>query len=225
MIYPKKCPICHKILGDPEKWICSECVSALIFVGKYYCMKCGKPVKEGEMYCEQCTSRKMSFTQGRSVLIYNDALKKSIVKFKYENRREYGDFYAWLMCRYAEKQILYWKPDVIFPVPLHKRKQRTRGFNQAEYLARQIGKEFGIPVTETALKKVRDTRSQKKLNAEERRKNLENAFEVCEDVNGLNILVIDDVYTTGSTMNEIASVLTMKGAKKVFFLTFCTGYN
>ena len=101
----------------------------------------------------------------------------------------------------------------------------ARGFNQAEYLAKIIGKELGIPAVSHVLKKVKNTRSQKKLDAEKRRKNLRNAFAANEDFTGLKILIIDDVYTTGSTMEEIASLLRAKGAQNVYFFTICTGYN
>ena len=188
-------------------------------------MKCGKPVREEQVYCERCEGKERWFTQGRSILLYNDVLKASMIKYKYEGRREYGDFYAKLMCHFGKKEIFRWNPDIILPVPLHNHKLRARGFNQAEYLAVYIGREFGIPVENDILKKVKNTRSQKKLNAAERKENLKNAFSVCEDVSGLNILIVDDVYTTGGTMEEIASLLCAKNAKKVFFLTICTGYN
>ena len=205
--------------------ICRECLKKLPFVKEHYCMKCGKPAAAEQEYCSQCSGKKRSFTQGRSVLMYNDVLKVSVLKYKYEERREYGDFYAKLMCYYGKKDILRWNPDIILPVPLHRRKQRLRGFNQAAYLAIQVGEYFGIPVSENVLKNVKNTKSQKKLDAANRAHNLKNAFAVCEDVTGLDILVIDDVYTTGSTMEEIASLLRAKGAQNVYFFTICTGYN
>lgn len=225
MIYPKKCPVCHEILEDPAEQICRKCLRKLVFVGKCYCLKCGKPMTDNTDFCRECAGRKRAFTQGRSILVYDDLMRESIIKYKYGRRVEYGDFYAKLMCKLAGKQILFWDPDLIVPVPMHDRKRRVRGFNQAEYLARRISKEMGIPFSDRAVKKVKATSSQKKLNAKERSRNLEKAFEVCEDIDGLKILVIDDVYTTGSTMEEIASVLSEKGAEKVYFLTICAGYN
>lgn len=188
-------------------------------------MKCGKPVRKEQEYCVQCTEERRFFTEGRSILIYDDMMRESIIKFKYEGRRGYGDFYVKLMCSFGMRDILRWSPDLILPVPLHKRKLRNRGFNQAEYLAQGISRKFGIPMAADVLKKEKNTKSQKKLDAKGRKRNLKKVFQVYENLNGLKILVIDDVYTTGSTMDEIASVLTSKGAKKVFFLTICTGYN
>ena len=112
---------------------------------------------------------------------------------------------------------------MIIPVPLHKRKLRMRGFNQAAYLAYRIGEAFGIPVSGEILLKIRNTRSQKKLSAMERHKNLLDAFRVSADLTGLTVLVIDDVYTTGGTMDAAAACLKAGGAERVFFITLCTG--
>ena len=134
-----------------------------------------------------------------------------------------GKYYAESMCRYVGRDIKSWRPDVIIPVPLHRRKKRMRGFNQAADLAERIGKILGIPVAEDVIYKSRETRSQKKLDAEERKKNLRNAFQAAGPVTGLRILVVDDVYTTGSTVEAMAECLLENGAKAVFFVTLCTG--
>ena len=112
---------------------------------------------------------------------------------------------------------------MIVPVPLHRRKLRMRGFNQSGYLARQIEEELHIPVAEEILKKVRDTKSQKKLDAAGRKRNLRSAFRAEEKLTGLTVLVVDDVFTTGSTVDAAASCLKAAGAEKVFFITLCVG--
>ena len=147
------------------------------------------------------------------------------MKYKYFGRREYGRFYAKAMCLYAGKELERWKPDIIVPVPLHWKKQRMRGFNQAAFLAEEISKLTGIPADAALVKKTKKTRSQKKLDAAQRRKNLKEAFQVSKEVKGKKILVVDDVYTTGSTMDAMASCLLEKGACKVWFLTLCIGRN
>ena len=116
-----------------------------------------------------------------------------------------------------------WKPDLIVPVPVHRSKERQRGFNQAAYLAEKLGHYTGISTDVNIVQKVLKTKSQKKLNALQRRKNLEKAFCVTGDVRGKNILVIDDVYTTGSTIDAMAGCLKRKGAGNVYFLTVCIG--
>jgi ComF family protein len=133
------------------------------------------------------------------------------------------DFYARAMYRYAQKELREWKPDLIVPVPVHRSKERQRGFNQAAYLAEKLGHYTGISTDVNIVQKVLKTKSQKKLNALQRRKNLEKAFCVTGDVRGKNILVIDDVYTTGSTIDAMAGCLKRKGAGNVYFLTVCIG--
>ena len=129
------------------------------------------------------------------------------------------------MYLYGRDMLALWKPQVIVPVPLHWRKQRMRGFNQAELLAEELSGYTGIPVDSKLLEKGKATRSQKKLDATERKKNLREAFRVVGNPSGKRILLIDDVYTTGSTMDVLSRALLEKGASHVFFLTLCIGSN
>lgn len=223
ILYPRCCPVCHRILKDQNTLVCPECEGKLRPVREPRCMRCGRPVKEEEEYCGECAAGRRKFTCGRSIYLYDERMKSSLLKYKYFGRREYGDFFSAAISHYALKEIERWKPDVIFPVPLHKKKKRIRGFNQAEYLARRVGKAWGIPVEAEVLLKVKKTGSQKKLDAAHRRKNLEKAFSVTEPLDGLKILLIDDVFTTGSTIDAAAAVLRAAGAREVYFLTLCTG--
>lgn len=223
VLYPRCCPVCHRILKDQNTLVCPECAGKPRLVREPRCMKCGRPVKEEEEYCRECAGGKRKFTGGRSIYLYDELMKSSLLKYKYFGRREYGDFFGAAMGHYARAEIRRWKPDVIFPIPLHKKKKRVRGFNQSEYLARRVGNAWDIPVETEILLKVRKTGSQKKLDAARRRKNLEKAFSVTEPLNGLTVLLIDDVFTTGSTIDAAAAVLRAAGAEKVYFLTLCTG--
>lgn len=112
---------------------------------------------------------------------------------------------------------------MIVPVPLHPKKLRKRGFNQSGYLAELLSGYTGIPLDEGLVRKIRETRAQKKLDARGRQRNLQGAFEAADRAEGLKVLVIDDVYTTGSTMDAVAACLKEKGADKIYFLTVCTG--
>lgn len=222
-LYPRCCPICHQILKNQKWLICPECSGKLKPYEGPRCMRCGKPVREEEEFCSVCSQRKREFEQGRGIYLYNDTMRTSLVRYKYYGRREYGDFYAAAMGTYGKAEIARWKPDLLVPVPLHSSKRRMRGFNQAEYLAERIGQLMGIPVSSRILIKPRRTESQKKLGARERCRNLKGAFLVTERLDGLRILVIDDVYTTGSTMDAAAGCLREAGAAQVYFLTLCTG--
>ena len=223
LVFPRHCPICHKILKNREWLICPECREQVTPIREPYCKKCGKPVKESREYCGDCAGGRHLFTEGRGIFFYNEIWKESIVRYKYSGCREYGDFYGKMLWACGKKEIRRWKPDMIVPVPLHARKLRVRGFNQSEYIADRLSELAGIPVKGNLVKKIRHTRSQKRLDAAVRRKNLREAFGMEARLDGKNILVVDDVYTTGSTMDAMASVLRDHGAEAVFFLTVCIG--
>ena len=131
VLYPPRCPACGGILEDKQRSICPQCESIFHPVSEYYCMKCGKPVNETEEYCSECRHRERKFIRGRSVFLYNAQMKNSLLRYKYYGSREYGKYYAESMCRYVGRDIKSWRPDVIIPVPLHRRKKRMRGFNQS----------------------------------------------------------------------------------------------
>ena len=115
-------------------------------------------------------------------------------------------------------------PDVLIPIPLTSAKLRMRGFNQAGYMADRIGEKLEIPVSHDILKKIHQKPGlRKNLNAVQRKQNLKDAFYVKEDLRGFTVAVVDDVYTTGSTMEAAASCLKAAGAEKVYCITLCTG--
>ena len=223
LLYPRRCPACHRLLKDAGRRICPECAGTFRLIDGHYCLKCGKPIQEGREYCSACEKRPRAFDQGRSVFLYDETLRRSLVRYKYHGAREYGAYYAAAISHYRADEIRRWKPDVIVPVPLSRRKERMRGFNQAALLADTVGKQFGIPAARGLLVKTRDTKSQKKLDADERRRNLRDAFRAARPLPPVKVLLIDDVYTTGSTMDAAAACLKEAGAEKVFFLTLCTG--
>ena len=221
ILYPRRCPVCHRILPDQTGLVCPDCEKTLRPIEQPFCMKCGAPVREGEEFCMECRKTEHRFTCGRGIFSYNDVWKQSIEKYKYYGCREYGDFYADKMARHGARDVRRWGPDLLVSVPLHRKKLRIRGFNQSWYLAERIGRILRIPAEESAVVKVRETKSQKKLAVPERRNNLKGAFAAAIPVAGKRILVVDDIYTTGSTMDAMADCLLKAGAAEVFFLTFC----
>ena len=150
-------------------------------------------------------------------------MKNSLLRYKYYGSREYGRYYAEKIYRHVGTQIKNWNPDVLVPVPMTRRKKRIRGFNQAEDLAEKIGELLQIPVAAGLAVKKKETKSQKKLNAAERMGNLKDAFGITESVQGLKILIVDDVYTTGSTIETLAGCLKKNGAGEIYFVTLCIG--
>lgn len=220
LIYPHRCPICHEILKNQSSLICPECMEETRPIQEPYCKRCGRPVREEQEYCRDCERKKRNFSEGRGIYLYTESMKKSVLLYKYGGRKEYSRFFISAMGFYGRKEIRKWRPDLIVPVPLHKTRLRKRGFNQAELLAQGIGKICQVPV-ENVLRKRIQTKSQKKLGEKERRQNLRKAFLAEREVRGLRVLLIDDVFTTGSTIDAAAFCLKEAGASEVFFLTLC----
>lgn len=165
------------------------------------------------------------YRQGRGIFLYDDQMKASVMRFKYSGCREYGRFYGKAMYHYGFSDLQRWRPDVLVPIPMYWKKQRMRGYNQAEILASELSRYSGIPADSTLLRKTHSTKSQKKLDALQRKRNLKDAFSVTKSVSEMRILLVDDVYTTGSTIDAAAQSLLENGAAEIFFLTLCIGSN
>lgn len=224
-IYPRRCPICHEIVGINEGLSCIKCREKLVYVKEPYCMKCGKPLKDDEKeYCIMCLTNKYNFNEGRSTFVYDDTMRFSIYRFKYGDRPEYAEFYSKEIYKKYKRKIKDWNADMIIPVPLHKSRLVKRGFNQAYLIAKELSKLSGIPVDENYLIRDKKTSAQKSLNASERANNIKNAFKIKKNkVKLKSVILIDDIYTTGATVNEISRVLKDNGVSNVYFLCVSTG--
>lgn len=224
IIYPRCCPICQDIVYPAGTAVCRKCVGKIQPISQPRCMKCGKSLySETEEYCSDCRNYPHMFDQGIGIYPYNDIMRESIEKYKFHGRREYTDFYIWSMIKYGEPYIKRWKPDCIMAIPLHPSRERTRGFNQSAYLAKGIGEAFQIPV-HSKMKRIEQGRSQKELSAAQRRQNLKKAFGLAPGYQPPPVvLLVDDVYTTGSTLDAAARILKQAGARKIYFLTLCQG--
>lgn len=223
LLYPRRCPICQKILTSRDGRVCSGCREHLPYIREPFCKKCGKPLRREEQeYCGDCERTDHLFRQGRAVFLYEKSFRRSVHRMKFQNHREYLDFYAEEMA--AADELRRWKPAVILPVPMHTRKRKERGFDQSRLLAKKIGRLTGIPVDTKSLTRNRYTRPQKNLNAKERRENLRDAFFLKEG-RGLKepVLLVDDIYTTGATMDEVSRILQEDGIREIYFLVLCTG--
>ncbi len=217
LLYPPRCPICDKVTL-PEDRICPECRKKIHIVSEPVCMRCGKPLSnQRKEYCFDCESRSYNFTQGKALWVYGKLEKASIYRFKYQNKREYAKIYASELTQRYGTWIRNRKIQAIIPIPLHKSRKKKRGYNQAEILAKEMGKVLGIPVYANLLVRVRDTKPQKTLDEAERKNNLKRAFKMSENIVQLKyILLVDDIYTTGSTLDAAAAVLKAAGALQVY---------
>lgn len=228
LLYPRRCPVCGLIVAAPEHLIHTACLARLSMVKQPTCKRCGKEVfSEAAEYCFDCTRHRKSFNGGAALLNYNEPARRSLTAVKYNNRREYLDFYAAAMALKFERRISVWQPQVLIPVPVHASRRRQRGFNQAEELARRLGKQWNIAVDTKLLIRNRKTMPQRSLNPRERLENLRAAFEVAAaDGAGAipqTVLLVDDIYTTGSTVEACTRVLKAAGIKQVYVLTICIG--
>ncbi len=224
-IYPRCCPVCHQVVAPKGELICPDCVRKMIPIGQPRCMKCGKSLSDKTReYCGDCKRIVHQFDQGIGIYPYDDKMRESIENYKFYGRREYGDFYVQAMAHYGRPYIMRWKPECIQPIPMFPKKQKMRGFNQAEYLARGLGEYFGIPVETNGICRVQEGRAQKELTAAERRGNLKQAFQIGPSAHPYrSVLLVDDVYTTGSTIDAAAHILKANGTGRVYFLTLCQG--
>ncbi len=222
-VYPRRCPVCDGIVRQRGEKICLECMDRLKLLTPPWCMRCGKKTEEGQEFCGDCREGGHLYERGRALYEY-DSAAESIYRFKYGGRREYADFFGEQIADYLGGFIREVHPDGFVPIPLHRRRKARRGYNQAGLLAKAAGQRMGIPVFEHLLVRVRDTVPQKKLNRPERQNNLKKAFIMPEnDVKLKTILVFDDIYTTGATIDEAARALKAAGAERVYFVTLACG--
>ncbi len=231
ILFPTRCPICDGIIYEEEKPIgyCSVCRKKIHFVGGKYCMKCGKPVGDNDTeYCNDCNKTVHYYTENRAAYIYEGDIKTAMYRFKYMNRRDYGIAFAGDIERelgdYFNRILSDGKIDAVMPIPMYPDKLRRRGYNQAERLAEAVGKTFGIPLVKNRLIRVKNTETMKLLSPEARRRNLNNAFQYIQTGVKLDrILLADDIYTTGATIDSASKVLRSAGVSEIYSVCVCIG--
>lgn len=219
LLFPLRCPVCDEIVRPAGEKICLECMSRLRLITPPWCMRCGRKLQEEGEYCAECAGKERPYIRGRALYEYTSAAQ-SIYRFKYAGRQEYAAYFGEQMAEYLGEFIKAVQPDGLVPVPLHKSRRRKRGYNQAELLARALGERFHLPVYDKLLVRVKNTRPLKELNASQRQNNLKKAFKVAQnDVKLKKLIIIDDIFTTGSTIEEAARMLRRAGVENIYFLT------
>ena len=223
LIYPPRCPICDELLL-PGRLICPECLPKLSYVKKPRCLICGKHINDPAYeYCLDCRKKPHYYKEGRALLEYR-SIAPSMYRFKYAGRREYARFYGRQIAYHLKDVIEEWDVDALVPVPIHRSRRIQRGYNQAEVLAKEIGFYLGIPVETHLLKRVKKTLPQKLLDDRQRQNNLKNAFKIGRnDVKCKSTIVIDDIYTTGSTIDHCAKVLKQHGVERIYYISIAIG--
>ncbi|MEE9165241.1 MAG: ComF family protein [Nitrospinota bacterium] len=238
IVFPPKCFKCgFSLIGLESSSICSSCLRQIALIKQPFCDACGKPFYfqydlpfEGDYWCGTCRTEKHYFDKARSLGKYEGVFKEALISYKYKGRRELlKDFIK--ICLQSQNNC-YFIPlkkdvdktegiDLILYVPLHKKKLQTRGFDQAFLIAKAISKLSNIPLKADFLFKKKETPPQAALKKQIRIKNLKGAFDVRDSsfLEGKNVLLVDDVITTGVTVNECSKVLKQHGTNRVEVFT------
>ena len=216
LVYPPFCLVCGDETGD---FLCAQCIEKIDIIEPPYCRKCGIPCES--FYCRACNEREFAFESACSAGVFDGALRTAIHALKYDRHLVMADPLAQLMARCFPTTYLASKVDAAIPIPIHRSRMLERGFNQSAQLARIFCKRVSLPCILNVLYKSRRTRPQVDLSYDERAANIEGALAVknAEDVVGKNVLLLDDVITTGSTLSEAAKTLKAAGAASIYGYT------
>jgi len=229
LLYPRICPVCG---GKLPAWqpgtlkIHPVCCAKLRRVEAPFCLKCGKPLENAEQeFCFDCSRGRRSFESGHGLWVYDKISSEAVFLYKYGKKRELCEFFAQAVFEAYGSWIREISPELIVPVPVSREKLRSRGFNQAELIAELLAAKLDIAEEGRALVRVRSTSPQKELDPAQRRENIRSAFEARRRFlrGARRVLLIDDIYTTGNTVEYCTRALKKGGAERVWFLTLCIG--
>jgi len=223
LLFPSFCLGCRQQL--PTKFcpplFCSDCLVKIQYIRSPCCRRCGQPFPGGSDHlCSDCLRDHLVFDLARSVFLYQDPIASLILSLKFGGCLSSLNSLR-ILALQATAQSNFSEPDLILPVPLHIQRLRQRGFNQALLIARSCFPQWKHKITADLLKRSRPTIPQSVLSGKVRRENLEQAFMLAhpEQVDGKHILLVDDVYTTGSTVNECSKILRANGAVRIEIFT------
>lgn len=213
------CPSCGRVLLNDNYVICDKCAKIIFAPQRLTCKICGRSIKGGHI-CSNCYENKYAYDKGVSLFVYNRNTAPIIYSIKYGNNIELaqrlGRLLYYDICR---KSDILFNIDIILPVPLHKDRLESRGYNQAQIIAAALSGESGIIINNNVLVKIKATADQIGLKKSQREQNLEKSFDIINAsvIKNKNIMLIDDVLTTGATLNACSDALKKRGANKVFF--------
>jgi competence protein ComFC len=214
LLFPPRCVGC----GSEGSFLCFHCKSALDYLPPPLCPRCGIPLPEGSN-CYTCKNYDREIDGIRSLFPLNGVVHQAVLQFKYQNVKALAAQLAELMGEYLRVHRMH--ADILVPVPLHPRRLRERGYNQSSLLAVELGRLTSWPVVEGVLLRIKNTPPQTKTkSAEERRQNVAGAFSCLgRRLSGRHVLLIDDVCTSGATLDSCATALKRAGAASVWGLT------
>lgn len=220
-LYPRiDCVCCGKRLEKKAAHgICMDCVGSLPFIQDPKCSICGRTVNQGTDICLECRYHGHSYDQALAVFEYSMVIREMIHRYKYGGEYSLSRTFGFFL-----SELFYesnWKVDLMIPVPLHKNREKSRGFNQSALLGDYMSQRTGISCNDKVLVRSVDTKSQTGFNRDKRAENMKNVFNIVDAhaIKDKNILIIDDVHTTGATIDSCSQTLRWAGAKKIFALT------
>lgn len=228
IIYPKRCLVCKTPLtsaASEDTFACAKCLGKIKRNLPPFCSRCGRHLKKSDLaknVCSACARREFHFDRAFSPCLYEGTIKELLHEFKYKGKDYLGGILAGPMLDFIrEYRLPVEYLDLVIPVPLHSSKLREREFNQAHILGASIAREFNKEIREDILVRHRATLTQTEMDGDKRLENVKGCFSVAKPdaVNGKNVLLIDDVLTTGATCSEAALALKNAGAGIVFALT------
>ena len=220
LLFPPVCLSCNSRIFSKTDSFCKECRKELsMFLDEGICSVCGAKMKGKS--CNVCLNSNFLFDKARSVFMINKVVRNLIHNYKYKDLPKIGKLLSTFAVNYIKKNRVFLDTDIVIPVPLHRVKKRIRGFNQAEIIAKEIAKSFNWKNSDKIVLRNKFTETQTKLSKSEREKNVENAFKINHrfNIENKNIMIVDDVFTTGSTVNSISKVLKMHNSGKIYVFT------
>ncbi len=199
--------------------LCTDCLSDLPW-NKACCQVCALPLAQdvspqGGAICGQCLRKPPPYHRALATFSYRDPVSHIVHGLKFGQRLYYGRFLGDALAETVAQADNLIVPDLLIPVPLHRKRMNERGYNQAYEIARPVAQLLGCPITKGVVIRVGETKEQSQLNALQRRRNLKNVFTVVGSVKGLHVVIIDDVMTTGATVGELARVLISAGVRRI----------
>lgn len=224
-MFPPACICCGEILKRDRRYICRACENKISYLREPCCLKCGKEISdEDKEYCSDCENHQRSYDRGFPVMNYEEPIISSMTKFKYGGRKKYAVYYAKEIVKKYGSRFYELGIEALIPVPIHKDRLRKRGYNQAEILAEEMGKMLGIPVDSGIIKRAEKTLPQKELDNIRREENLKNAFGYTgKKIKYKSVLIVDDIYTTGATVEACTRVLRAQDIKNIYYTSLCIG--
>lgn len=228
LFYPALCRACSKKINAFDRNICDDCAKKIKERFPPFCLKCGRQLRGGLALitiCPDCKKEEPYFDRAWSACYYDGILKDLIHDFKYKKMTSLSADFTNLITNFMKKHSIGRDAQLILSIPMHRNRLFKREINHSDILARALGKTLGISYSQNALKKIKDTSIQSRLKRHERIKNLRSSFSLKDTliIRNKNIILVDDLFTTGSTVNECSRLLKNSGARYVEVITLARG--